>query len=554
MQKKEFHPLVSIVIPVYNGENYMREAIDSALAQTYDNIEVIVVDDGSKDNTEEIAKSYGNKIRYFKKENGGVSTALNYGIDKMKGEYFSWLSHDDLYKPDKVQVQIDILNKLDNKNVVIFHDYELINQDNEYLYKVVMDHDKLSKHKYKAVLEGCLNGITMLIPKEAFKVCGGFNPKFRCTQDYDMWNRLVYKYDFVHSTKIITQTRLHEGQDSNTSPSAMLEGNNLWYNLATTTPDDVIEKEYGSKLNFYKEFSAFLAQTPYSIANVKILNLLKEEQKKYDSMTDNDVTLVSVVIYEDDEKLTKDVVKRVLRQTYKNVELVFVNTKLKKDILSLLHNVKYVELNNVRKISDIAKKVNGLYVTFCSSKSLYAPDKVEEQFNSMDLSNNLISLCDRSNKNYAMDLRYRNFLSLYEKIKNFSLDTLMVKSDIISKIDVSIPFERSYDNYVTLLKLFTKYDVFYLNKLLFDESGKMGHLSGLDSDSLMKLFVYAYNNKDELEGELPFIVYDLNQYYKMEKCDYSVYGELDNIYNSRSWKVTKPLRKVLRFLRNIRGR
>ena len=91
------NPLVSIVIPVYNGSNFMREAIDSALAQTYPNIEILVVNDGSTDNTREIALSYGDKIRYFEKENGGVATALNLAIHEMKGEYFSWLSHDDWY-------------------------------------------------------------------------------------------------------------------------------------------------------------------------------------------------------------------------------------------------------------------------------------------------------------------------------------------------------------------------------------------------------------------------------------------------------------------------
>ena len=90
--KQLFNPKVSIVIPVYNGSNYLREAIDSALAQTYKNIEVIVINDGSNDRgkTDKICKSYGNKIRYFKKENGGVSSALNMGIEKMEGEYFSW--------------------------------------------------------------------------------------------------------------------------------------------------------------------------------------------------------------------------------------------------------------------------------------------------------------------------------------------------------------------------------------------------------------------------------------------------------------------------------
>ncbi len=90
-------PKVSIIIPVYNGEKYVSLAIESALRQTYSNLEIIVVNDGSTDKTDKICRSYGNKIRYIKKENGGVSTALNVGIDNMTGEYFSWLSHDDLY-------------------------------------------------------------------------------------------------------------------------------------------------------------------------------------------------------------------------------------------------------------------------------------------------------------------------------------------------------------------------------------------------------------------------------------------------------------------------
>ena len=90
----KFNPLVSIVIPVFNGSNYLREAIDSALGQTYKSIEVIVVNDGSNDGgkTREIVLSYGGRVRYFEKENGGVASALNEGLKEMNGEYFSWLS------------------------------------------------------------------------------------------------------------------------------------------------------------------------------------------------------------------------------------------------------------------------------------------------------------------------------------------------------------------------------------------------------------------------------------------------------------------------------
>ena len=125
--KKINNSKVTIVIPVYNGSNYLAEAIDSALAQTYKNIEILVINDGSNDNgaTEKIAKSYGNKIRYFKKENGGVATALNLGIEKMSGEYFSWLSHDDLYYPEKIEKQIKFISNFGHRSVV-YSDYALL--------------------------------------------------------------------------------------------------------------------------------------------------------------------------------------------------------------------------------------------------------------------------------------------------------------------------------------------------------------------------------------------------------------------------------------------
>ena len=107
-----FNPLVSIVIPVYNAEKYIERALKSLINQSYKNIEVIVVNDGSTDNTEKIVKKYVDKIRYFYKENGGVASALNLGIKNMKGEYFSWLSHDDVYYTNKIERQIEELKNI----------------------------------------------------------------------------------------------------------------------------------------------------------------------------------------------------------------------------------------------------------------------------------------------------------------------------------------------------------------------------------------------------------------------------------------------------------
>lgn len=207
-----FNPKVSIIIPVYNGSNYMREAIDSALAQTYDNLEVIVVNDGSTDNTEDIALSYGDKIRYFSKPNGGVSTALNLGIANMKGEYFSWLSHDDLYLEDKISSQINFLSKLENKNLsIIFGNWHNIDKYGNKLNDVnlsVESNELLLKLLVTAPLHGC----TLLVPKTCFEIEGGFKTELRNTQDVELFFRFAQKFEFHLLKNNMVAARHHENQ------------------------------------------------------------------------------------------------------------------------------------------------------------------------------------------------------------------------------------------------------------------------------------------------------------------------------------------------------
>ena len=131
-----YNPKISIIIPAYNASNYLADAIDSAITQTYSNIEVIVVNDGSNDNgaTRTVALSYGDKIRYFEKENGGSSSALNMGISNMTGEWFSWLSHDDQYFPEKINKQVEYMNELRIESSLLykhifFSAHELIDEN-----------------------------------------------------------------------------------------------------------------------------------------------------------------------------------------------------------------------------------------------------------------------------------------------------------------------------------------------------------------------------------------------------------------------------------------
>lgn len=177
-------PLISIVIPVYNGSDYLTEAIDSALAQTYSNVEILVVNDGSTDNgaTREIALSYGDRIRYFEKENGGVATALNYGVNEMKGEYFSWLSHDDKYYPEKLSIQQQAKSKLP-QNIILYSDYEFINNKSKHKSFQILDSNYLNSKPLYAILRNAIHGCSLLVPKSAFNDCGLFEDNLKTTQD-----------------------------------------------------------------------------------------------------------------------------------------------------------------------------------------------------------------------------------------------------------------------------------------------------------------------------------------------------------------------------------
>lgn len=222
---KVFSPKVSIIIPVYNGSDYIRESIQGALNQTYKNLEIIVVNDGSTDGgkTEQVILSFGNKIKYYHKENGGVSSALNYGIEKMTGDYFSWLSHDDNYSPTKISDAVQLLGKYRNeKKIIAFTEGNYIDSHSN-IIKAFPDKFVIEKiYSGTDILvymltKGTLNGCCMLIPKQAFEECGLFDEQLRYNQDALMWYKIFGSgYRLVSDNKKNVMYRIHEKQTSNT--------------------------------------------------------------------------------------------------------------------------------------------------------------------------------------------------------------------------------------------------------------------------------------------------------------------------------------------------
>ena len=234
MVSENYTPLVSIVIPAYNASNYLAEAIDSALAQTYPNVEIIVVNDGSRDNgaTERIALSYGEKIRYFSKENGGSSSALNVGIANMTGEWFSWLSHDDLYVPQKLEKQVAYMNSLritaaELPRHIFFSAWDLIDGDGKTFRKADPKQEAVRAEKIRTMPHNgyliaeptnhIYHGCSCLIHRDAFSDVGCLDEKLRIVNDLDLWFRLYAAGYHVHFIpEALVKGRVHGAQVSKT--------------------------------------------------------------------------------------------------------------------------------------------------------------------------------------------------------------------------------------------------------------------------------------------------------------------------------------------------
>lgn len=271
-------PLVSVVIPVYNGGNYLSQAIDSVLAQTYVNIEIIVVNDGSRDGgeTDRIAQSYGEKIRYFHKPNGGVATALNLAIREMKGEYFSWLSHDDMYYPNKIERQIDAVMNLSNRHAIVHSDYDLLSMRTDKITRVNHNAECTQaelENSIFPVLHGLIHGCALLIHQSHFQQRGMFDERLITTQDYDLWFRLFRNERTIYINEPLVIARVHESQGSRTIPIHEKERNELHIHMLESVTEEEMCEMYGSPYQFYYKMRSFFKQwnmvKAYEYSNAK---------------------------------------------------------------------------------------------------------------------------------------------------------------------------------------------------------------------------------------------------------------------------------------------
>ena len=200
-------PLVSVVIPAFNAEKYIATCIDSVLAQSYSNFEIVVVDDGSTDNTIDLISEYKNpRIKTYSQVNSGSASARNHGVQKASGEWIAFIDSDDIWTTDKLQKQLEQCA-----------DCAWSHTDSYFLGGIYEEHTKASdlseKHSgeifSRLLVENFIGTSCVMIKKAIFQEIGGFSSSYRALQDWDLWIRVAAKYQICYIAEPLVYYRVH---------------------------------------------------------------------------------------------------------------------------------------------------------------------------------------------------------------------------------------------------------------------------------------------------------------------------------------------------------
>jgi len=200
---------VSVVIPAYNTARFLRESIDSALAQTHPPLEIIVVDDGSTDDTPAVLASYGDRIRALRQSNAGVAAARNAGLALARGEYVAFLDSDDIWLPRKLELQLACF-AADPALGLVHCGFEEFDRGQ----KIFLDGmegwvaDELLLLQREVI---SAPGTSILVPRRIANEAGGYDPRMRLGEDWDFCYRIATRYRVGYIREVLLRYRMHAG-------------------------------------------------------------------------------------------------------------------------------------------------------------------------------------------------------------------------------------------------------------------------------------------------------------------------------------------------------
>jgi glycosyltransferase involved in cell wall biosynthesis len=204
-------PKVSVVMPVYNGERFLRDSLDSVFAQTFQDFETLCVDDGSTDRSAAILQQYGPRIRTVRQENAGQSAARNAGVALARGRYIAFLDQDDLWYPSKLMSQIAAIEA--NPHVILVHcDFDRIDEQGQMVQEGVGVTERasaLASSMGQLIGEALIFPSAMMIRKDGYERSGGFHSALQGFEDFDLIARLKQQGEFVMVEERGMAYRLH---------------------------------------------------------------------------------------------------------------------------------------------------------------------------------------------------------------------------------------------------------------------------------------------------------------------------------------------------------
>ena len=248
--------LVSVVIPVYNSEKFLEECLDSIFAQTYQNIEIIAVDDGSTDSSLDILNRYSDKVNVFSQKNNGLASTLNFGIDKMNGNWLRWFSPDDLMYPQAMEILIKEAKR--HPNTVIYSNWNIIDENGIILREFhESDYNNLSNFDYNVrLLDGQqINVNTTLILSSLLEKCKLRELDEPVAIDYDFFlhSALLNNIKFHLISKPLVKYRIHSDQMSHKNISKTLDYISEIKDEILAQLDESLQKKYTRELERYKK-------------------------------------------------------------------------------------------------------------------------------------------------------------------------------------------------------------------------------------------------------------------------------------------------------------
>lgn len=268
---KDQRPVFSVVIPTYNRSAFLSQAIKSVLCQTFQEFEVVVVDDGSTDNTARIVRSFcDHRLRYFFKENEERSIARNYGVERCSGEYVNFLDSDDYFYPHHLQLAYDSLKERSFPELLHFG-YEYRNCDGTVRMAEVMPGPELNK---KLIFENSLTGACLFIKRHVLEGLT-FIPHRDAviSEDWYLWLRLAARFPIHSVHKISCVVRQHEQRSLNVLDASRIERSLLMI-VSELKKDPVFLGYYG------QSFPYFLCEC-YSLIALHYVRVLKSVTLRY---------------------------------------------------------------------------------------------------------------------------------------------------------------------------------------------------------------------------------------------------------------------------------